>query len=395
MSPPATSKQKAENMSPQINPYEQNAQARRAVLSMSVPMKQRIWSGTFNDYVAGNAKTFNIPLRNVGLVRRLYMVIRATIAQGAAETQNRTTFGPANFLSNFTFADYSNYQRINTTGWHLHMLASVKNRAVFGAAFTNDTPTGFGATVPVISAPASITTAQTVNMVYEIPFAYSNDDLTGAVLANVVNANAYIQFTINPNLFVSSTGNPVQAMYQSSTAQLGVMSSYTIEIYQDYLDQLPEIQPGVLFLPAIDLQTNYGIYNTQMTGLAVNADNPISYTNYRRFLSTIAVYDNAGVLSPTGADVNLWKLQAANMTNIFELPPVMVKMEERKAIMDNFPIGSYYFSHRDKPIDTKVNGNMQLLLNPATVTSANSICLIGFEYFGLQNQLAQAGSVLQ
>lgn len=294
MSPPATSKQKAENMSPQINPYEQNAQARRAVLSMSVPMKQRIWSGTFNDYVAGNAKTFNIPLRNVGLVRRLYMVIRATIAQGAAETQNRTTFGPANFLSNFTFADYSNYQRINTTGWHLHMLASVKNRAVFGAAFTNDTPTGFGATVPVISAPASITTAQTVNMVYEIPFAYSNDDLTGAVLANVVNANAYIQFTINPNLFVSSTGNPVQAMYQSSTAQLGVMSSYTIEIYQDYLDQLPEIQPGVLFLPAIDLQTNYGIYNTQMTGLAVNADNPISYTNYRRFLSTIAVYDNAG-----------------------------------------------------------------------------------------------------
>lgn len=381
-------------MDANANPFVQNAQARQLVLATSTNMRQQIAQETITNFVPGQAMSRNIPLRNVGMVKRLYMTIQATIAQSASETLTRTAWGPANFLSNVTFSDYANYQRINTTGWHLHGLASVKNRAVFGGAFTSDTPTGFGSTVPVISAPSSITTAQTIYMVYEIPFAYSDSDLTGAVLANVVNANAYLAFTINPNLIVSSTGNPVQAMYQSSTSALGTVSSITYTIYQDYLDQLP-MQNGALVGPAIDLATVYGIYNTQLTSLAPNADNPISYANYRRFLSTMCIYDNAGVLSTTGADVNRWKLQAANMTNIFDVPPWLVKMEERRAIMDNFPIGSYYFSHRDKPIDTKVNGNMNLLINPATVTSSASQVLIGFEYLALLNQVAQAGSVLQ
>lgn len=381
-------------MDAQANPFQQNMQARQLVLANGISMRQQIAQETITNFTVGQAMQRNIQLRNVGMVKRLFVTIQATVAQAASETLTRTAFGPANFFSNVTFSDYANYQRVNTTGWHLHMLASVKNRAVFGGAFTSDTPTGFGSTVPVISAPASITTAQTVYMIYEIPFAYSDTDLTGAVLANVVNANAYMQFTINPNLIVSSTGNPVQAMYQSSTADRGLVSSITYTVYQDYIDQLPQAD-GKLIGPAIDLATVYGIYNTQLTGIAVNLDNPISYANYRRFLSTIAIYDNAGVLSSTGADVNKWKLQAANMTNIFDVPPWMVKMEERKLIMDNFPIGAYYFSHRDKPIDTKVNGNMNLIMNPAAVTSSASQILIGFEYLAILNQVAQAGSVLQ
>lgn len=382
-------------MDASANPFQQNMQFRQLVLANSISMRQQIAQETITNFVVGQAMQRNIPLRNVGMVKKLYLTIQMTVAQAAAETLTRTAFGPANILSNVTFSDYANYQRINTTGWHLHMLASVKNRAVFGGAFTSDTPTGFGSTVPVISAPASITGEQTVYMVYEIPFAYSDTDLTGAVLANVVNANAYLNITFNPNIIVGSGGNPVQAMYQSSTANdRGTISSITYTLYQDYLDQLPQAD-GKLIGPAIDLATVYGIYNTQLTGLAVNMDNPISYANYRRFLSTIVIYDNAGVLSTTAADMNRWKLQAANMTNIFDVPPWLAKMEERKLIMDNFPIGAYYFSHRDKPIDTKVNGNMNLIGNPATVTNSASQFLIGFEYLALLNQVAQAGSVLQ
>ncbi len=382
-------------MDANANPFVQNANSRAMVLANSISMRQQIYQETITNFVSGQAMQRNLPLRNVGMVKKLFITITATIAQAAAETLTKTTFGPSNFFSNVTFSDYANYQRINTTGWHLHMLASVKNRMVFGAAVTTDTPTGFGSSGPaIITAPTTITTAQTVTMTYEIPFAYSDSDLTGAVLANVVNANAYLAFTINPNLIVASGANPVQAMYQSSSADRGVMSSCTITVYQDYLDQLPQMN-GQLVAPAIDLATVYGIYNTQLTGLAVNQDNPISYANYRRFLSTIAIYDNAGVLSTTSADINRWKLQAANMTNIFDVPPMLVKMEERKLIMDSFPIGSYYFSHRDKPIDTKVNGNMNLIMNPATVTGASSQILIGFEYLALLNQVAQAGSVLQ
>ncbi len=376
------------------NPFQQNMMNRNAVLTRGVPMLQRIYSETITNYVNGSGMQRNIPIKNVGLARRLYIRVNGTVAQGAAETQSRTTFGPANFFSNVTFADYSNYQRINTTGWHLHMLATAKNKAVNAAAYTSDTPTGFGSTQALISAPASVTTVQPFAMLYEIPFAYSNDDLTGAVLANIVNANAYLSFTINPSLFVASTGNPTQAMYRSSTAQLGVMASVTIEIYQDYIDQLPMTPDGKMALPALDLSNVYGIYNTQVTGLAANSDNPINYTNYRRFLSTMAIYDNAGVLN-AGTDINTFKLQAANMTNIFDLPPAMIQFLSTRKIMGQFPLGSYYFDHREKPIDTVMNGNMQLLFNPSTVTNSTSTLLVGFEYIALLNQVAQAGSVIQ
>jgi len=371
-----------------------NAANRSLVIQRGVPMLQRIYAETITNYVAGTAMSRNIPIKNVGLSRRLYVKVNASVTVGAAETQTKTVFGPANIFSNVTFADYSNYQRINTTGWHLHMLATAKNKAVFGSSVTTDTPTGFGSTISIIDSPVSYTAPDTVQMIYEVPFAYSNDDLTGAVLSNIINANAYLAFTINPNFFVTSTANETQAVFQSSTAQLGVLSSITVEIYQDYIDQLPMDAARNMLLPALDLSNVYGIYNTQILGLAANSDNPVNYTNYRRFLSTIAVYDNAGVLN-AGTDINLFKLQAANMTNIFELPPSMISLLATNKIMDQFPLGSYYFDHRAKPIDTMVNGNMQLLFNPSVVTNSTSQLLIGFEYIALLNQVAQAGSIIQ
>ena len=68
----------------------------------------------------------------------------ATVTAGATSTQNLTKLGLANLVSNVIFTDLGNNQRINSTGWHLTAVSSAKRRKVFGAAYTSDTPLGYG-----------------------------------------------------------------------------------------------------------------------------------------------------------------------------------------------------------------------------------------------------------
>lgn len=377
------------------NAMPTNMAYRNLVIQTATKMKQLVSTETIASWTPGSFVQRNIAIKNVGLTTKLYLQISVTIAQAAAETLTRTTFGPANLISNLTFADYSNYQRINTTGWHLDALATARAKMPFATAYTTSNPIATGSIFNVKSAPASITTAQTVYMIYEIPLAYSDANLQGAVLSQVLNGNAYLSFTINPNMIVASTGNPVQAVYQSSTAgNIGVVTNFTWTLYQEFYDQLPQDQKsGALMLPANDLSYVYGVYNTDMSGIAVSSDNPYSFTNYRAFMSVFAIYDNAGVLN-AGTDMNRMKLIAANMTPIFDLSPEMVKLFERKIIGDDFPLGSYYFDFRDKPITTSQNGNMQLMFNPKVVTSNASVFHLGLEYLAELNQVAQAGSIL-
>jgi hypothetical protein len=68
------------------------------------------------------------------------------------------------------------------------------------------------------------------------------------------------------------------------------------------------------------------------------------------------------------------------------------QLNGREIINSDWPLGTYYFSHRRKPISTLQYGNMQLILNPASV-SGSPYCLIGWEDFALINALTQAGSL--
>lgn len=371
-----------------------NGNNRALVLGNCPQIRQLLTSEVVGNVPNGVPIQRNIPLRNVGLTTKLYMQISFTLAQAAAETLTLTNFGPSNIISNFTFADYSNYQRINTTGWHMDALATARAKMPFASAYTTSNPVKTGSNYNLKSAPASITTAQTVYMIYEIPFAYSETNLQGAILSQVLNGNAYLTFTINPQIVVPSTGNPVQAVYQSSTpGNVGTITNFQYSIYQEYYDQLPQNSGGQYLLPAMDLQYVYGIYNTDVSGLATNSDNPYSFVNYRQYMSLFSIYDNAGVLN-AGTDMNRFKLLSANMLPIFDLTPPMVKLFERKIIGDDFPVGSYYFDFRNKPISTAQNGNMQMIFNPSVVTGSGSVFHLGLEYLGLLNQIAQAGSVI-
>jgi hypothetical protein len=224
--------------------------------------------------------------------------------------------------------------------------------------------------------------------VYYVPLAYNPNDLRGALYANVVNATAQLSMTVNAAACVAAGADPTLAVYTGNAAATVTNVAYTVS--QVYYSQLPMSNQGAV-LPLMDLATVYELKSTANTGMSVGQDFPYPYANFRSFYSTFAVYDNGGQLN-AGSDINNFKLQAANYSNIFNVDPAIVSMWTRHRIQTDFPAGMYYFDHRERPLQTVQFGNLELLMNPSLV-NANASLLVATEAMALVNQVASAGSL--
>src|ERR1700761_4692864 len=136
----------------QMSPQQQNAMVRQLILrggalgNQYFPPAVDMWQ-QLNPILpssVGPGSVITVQLRNVGLVKRLVFEFSATVTAGAASVQKLTALGLTNLISNITFVDLGNNTRINSTGWHLNLVSSVKRRRVFCAAYTSDTPNGYG-----------------------------------------------------------------------------------------------------------------------------------------------------------------------------------------------------------------------------------------------------------
>lgn len=373
----------------------QNAQAQaqaqdQAVTNLinlvSVERVQNIFSGTFNP---ANQSVYNIQPRYVGLIKGFWVIVQASVTNSAGGTATRTALGPANTLQQIRFDDLQNNTRIQTTGWHLHLLNTARINKPYGISYAfQNSPVAYGDNLSGIEAPATIAASGTgtVTMRYYVPLAYGHKDLRGAVFAGVTNATMNLQLTLN-SAFFQASGDAVQSVYSGSA---GTVTSVTINVYQHYLDQLPQSNQGVI-LPQLSMQTFYDIKNTFYNTISANQDNPFPYANYRSFLSTFAIYDNGGTLNP-GTDVNYFTLQSANFTNIFKMDPAELALQSRVQIGTDYPSGVYYVSTRQKPINTNQFGNIELVMNPSAV-SAGAQVLLGYEAFGQIGVMNQAGSL--
>lgn len=388
-----------------VSPAAQNYGARQLILrggqvgSMYFPPAIDVWQpqNPVLPSSPGPGSVLTFYLRNVGLVKRLVIRFKATVTAGATTTQTLTKLGLSNLISNVTFFDLGNNQRINTTGWHLTALSSAKRRRVFGAAYTSDTPLGYGnINNRVMFAPATIAANgnSEIDFELEIPFVKNDTDLRGAIYADVTQATMQVQITLNPNMFVSSSADATLAMYQSGGSDLASLSGLTVQMYQNYLDQLPrDPNSGAPILPAQDLGTAYLLNNTA-SGLPVaNQDNGAAFTNARTYESVAFIYDNNGTLNVNGTDLNYVQLQSANFTNILNLDGRMLSLMERNVIMDDFPAGMHYLDFRHRPIDTNQFGNMQLVINPSSVGGSGAVFLYGWEAYGIIGLVNQGGSI--
>lgn len=372
-----------------------NEQARAIVINSGVNMTQQIFTTTIP---AANVRStvLNIPVRQVGLLKRFYVEVTGAIVQAAAETLTRTTFNGSNIFSQIILNDLSNNVRINTTGWHMHILASARRQMPFASAYTTDSPVGIGSNFAVSVIPSPVTTTQNFRFFYEIPVSYTDFDLRGAIYLAVVNATSYLQLTVNPNFVVASTGNPTTAVYISSSTDLGTINNFTVKVFQNYIDQIPTGQGGPI-LPAIDLSTAYLLNNSVTSALVTGTDIATPYANFREFLSTTFIYDNFGSGQAVGAAVNYIGLEVANYTKIWQVDPFLAALWTRNILGDDFPAQTaretYYFDSRQKPISTIQYGNQQIIFNFSQVQAATSQLLVGFEAFAQINQVTQAGSL--
>lgn len=378
--------------------YNQNINARNLIIGNAVDMLQPVFSSTFVPSAGNNV--VNIQPRYVGLIKGFYVKVTATIANTSGSAFALTDFNVANILSNITLTDLNNNVRINTTGWHLTFVNTIKARSIYGDAAVYstgfDSPIKYGNNYNpgVINAAATLATGNntTINMYYWVPCAYSDDDYRGAIYANVLNATMQLTLTVNPNPIAATTTDATNAVYLSAGTAAGSITSCTIAVSQSYMDQIP-MANGLPILPAMDLQTIYELKYTQFTAINAGNDFPVQYPNFRDFLGTVAVYNNNGTTGrAAGTDINYWSLLAANVTPIFKVDPYLQALRTRNMLNVDMPLGVYYFSSRRKPIATSQYGNMQLVLNPITA-AAGAYLTIGWEDFSMINTIGSAGSL--
>lgn len=378
-----------------LTPWQLNLAQRQLVLKNSQPMHNNIFSQTINP---AQVPVVQILPRNVGLITKFLVTVTGTIQNNGSAALVPSDFGLANLFSNVTFYDIQNNQRINTTGWHLSFLSTARYRRPYAAGYLVETDemSSYGENFPIIKTPASIAagTSGTFRAVLEIPLAYSEDDLRGAMYANLINVSSQLNLTVNPNPFALSTANSTMAMYTSTAAPDAVITSLTFNVYQHYLYNLPTGQNGQVILPVIDTNTGYLLNNTQFPAIVPNVQNPFPFTNYRDFFSAFAVFDNNTASAggrENGSDVNNWALQQANFTNFWQDDPLTVAQRAREVIQTDFPLGVYYFSFRKKTLNTTTYGNMELVLNPNTAPAG--VVYMGYESTALLNTIGQATSL--
>ena len=385
-----------------LTPQQLNMAQRAAVLASAVEMIQPLAPVAIAT-PGNNNNVVNITPRAVGLTKKFIVEITGTVnnTDGSANS-TATQFGLANLLTQVLFTDLNNNQRINTSGVHLAILKQVKHKttdpgsapvstklddAILAGEFV---ASGTAPNYPVVVYPLPGHGASAAfRAVFEVPLAYSDQDLRGAVYLNVINAQTQLTLTLNPN--PCNTGADATSGVWAGGA--GNISGVTIQVYQVYLDQLPVGQQGVI-LPVLDLSTIYALNLTAFNNPVANQDFPISYANFRDFLSTLAIFNSTGATAglKNGSDVAYWALQSANFTNLFKIDPLLSAQFTREIIGSDLPLGTYYFSHRKKPISTTQYGNMQLVLNASAVSGVPYV-LVGWEAFALVNTLSQAGSL--
>jgi hypothetical protein len=336
----------------------------------------------------------NIQPRNVGLILGFLVEVSGTVLNTAAGLLTRSDMGSSNILKNITFTDLNNVTRINTTGWHMALLNSARQGFGFGGAYAPNLPMNFGNNYTPFSGPATVAAGANTAVVkhtYWVPIAYGGGDLRGAIYAAIVNATMNLQLTLNatPCIGAIPANDPLNAVY-SGNAAANWQGNVQVNVNQVYLDQIP-VGNGGPILPLMDLNTIYDLKFTTQNGLAAGQDFPVSYANFRQFLSTILIYDNGGTFN-AGTDLNYLALTAANSTNIFKLTPSIAALQARQTFMADPPPGTYYFDHRDRPIDTVTFGNMQIVANPITV-NAGAQLVVGYESFQQTSQLAGASSL--
>jgi P3 major capsid protein len=368
-----------------------DAQASAAIMQLGTRYDQIIAS-IGGVPVAGQPLLVNVVPQNVGLINKFTVIVDVTVTvpAGASGPLTRGSLAPFNALSSITYTDPNQYQRINTTGWHMASVTAMRHRRVPGAALATDTPSGFGSVLVPMSAPASIAPGASglVRCQYEIPLAYTRGSLKGAVFSGAVFATQQLQLVINPTLVAPAGSDDVNICYSGADPAHPPTMVSAVTVWQDYYDGFPL---GLLSAISPSLSTIYELKVSGFTALAPNLDNYARFSNLRQFMSATIYFDNAGEKN-YGSDIGYFALQSANQTTLWKRTVPRQSYITRQMFGDDFPVQMYPFDFRAAPIITAAEGNTVLVMNPTNV-QPNAVMLVGWEDIGVNTVLASAPSL--
>lgn len=315
-----------------------------------------------------------VNLERTGVVTGV--LLKITVPVNITATATASAFGPYVLANQVQYTDFAGLQRVNTNGYLLHALNSYKGMKIGNNAvnYAGLPSAERFINTNILNVPTATGTANLTFFMY-VPLAYDpRQDLRGAVLAQAIYGEHYITIQL-PNALVGT--DPLLFPYTAGTVALQAGTSVTVQPYMNYI--MP--QSGANNLPLVDLSTIYAIEGNMQdsTNITAGADKYLNWPNNRAILSAIHVLNQGatgGTLNET--DVNTITLLGNSNTNIRELTPDVLRLEQRYMLQADAPSGVYYLQSRQQPITTQLYGNVQSKFNIATA-AAGTYFLSQFE----------------
>lgn len=341
------------------NIMQTNAIMRAALLQSAPRMRKLLGNFTQGGSLGG---TTRVKLFNVGITTKLIIDVVATVDIAVA-TATLSPKAPFNLINRVKLTDYDGTDRVNCSGYQLWVAQCVRNEAIVG--YNNQSQTAV-LTSPLV--PTAVAAGSTFRFQLEVPLAYSDTDLRGALLTQTAVGEAYLNLDWNTLFYQNGNADAVLNGAATTTAS---NVSINVNVEQEFL--LPQNVGGQVPLPAIDLMTVYELAGALKSAdnLAVNSEKLINYPNVRSVIGAYFNYVNNGIMNAATTDVSKLRLIANGNNVLREYSATSKLFDQRRFLTPDGDIraGTYFESHRARPIETALYGNVQYGFTPSAVTT--------------------------
>jgi hypothetical protein len=353
-----------------VDPATLNMMARSNLLQTGVPMVKQLQPVT-----GALGGSMQIPLQRMGILTgvTLDVSVPVTIATAALV---QSMFGPYNLLNRIKYTDFSGVDRVNTSGFALWALNSIRSADLKGSAIATANLDNMGVIDTNILSFPKATGEQSINFQLYIPIAYDqHNDLRGAVLAQTTLGDHYVTLQTANALLATADGDTYMSPYDVGTTGTGTAGTVTVTAYQHYI-QPQTNDPGLL--PLIDLSTVYAIDGNfiDTSNIAAGMPKYLNFPNNQAVLSALFIFDNGGVGTVDGGDITKISLIANSNTIFREYSPRFLRGMMRDTIGSDLAAGTYYMGSRRQPILTQLFGNVQAKFDIASVAAAGPVQFI-------------------
>lgn len=363
------------------NAIQQNMSMRQMLLA-SAPRENKNL-GTFTAPLGGTSR---IKLFNVGIATKLMLLVSVPITIGTAIAV-ASGKAPWNMITRVRLTDYDGTDRLNLSGFQLFVLNCVRRRTFYG--YNNEAATAV-LTNPVV--PTAVGAAGVLSFFLEVPIAYDVDnpvvmaqDLRGAMMMQTAVGEAYLNVDWNSSLY---TNNDVESVYAGAGTTTVVLTTtpngINLTVWQEFIMPQAIGANGAVPLPMIDLNTVYEFVGNirSSDNLAANAERLFQYPNLRSVIGSYFNYVAGGVLANTVTGLRL----IVNANNIIIDDTRDSRWIKQRLFLNGTDIaaGTFFFPHRDKPVETWLYGNVQMGFTPSAV-GATPYVEQGYESFYTKN----------